>query len=177
MRYYLYCSFLDNNIPTQRSSKKHACEEAAMYIDLTNEMDYNVTYNIVVASSEYPMYNVIDNTVISGVVPGYSEDELVTFGAYVSPLFPLHYRLEKAPILEALSMQSTSQSTAISFLPLQSELLCHSTPLRKKSVHYSTLNKEKVIVSLTQDGNKLYASMSRSHYLFCMVCTRYVGMD
>ena len=122
------------------------------------------------------MYNIEDNSVISGVIPGYSKDELVTYGAYVRLVFLLDHRLQGALILEELSMQSTSQSTVTPFLRRPSEPLCRNTPLRRKSVPYSIF-RSAVRRSLTRDGNKLYASMSRSHYLFCMACTRYVSLS
>lgn len=144
-----------------------------MYFDLSSEVNLNLTYYIIAASNDYPMYNIEDNSVISGVIPGYSKDELVTYGAYVRLVFLLDHRLQGALILEELSMQSTSRSTVTPFLRRPSEPLCRNTPLRRKSVPYSIF-RSAVRRSLTRDGNKLYASMSRSHYLFCMACTRYV---
>ena len=52
-----------------------------MYIDIKNEYNHDVEYNIIVASSDYPMYNLEDNALVSGVIPGHSRDELVTYGA------------------------------------------------------------------------------------------------
>ena len=86
-----------------------------MYFDLSSEVNLNLTYYIIAASNDYPMYNIEDNSVISGVIPGYSKDELVTYGAYVRLVFLLDHRLQGALILEELSMQSTSQSTVTPF--------------------------------------------------------------
>lgn len=54
-----------------------------MYIDIKNEYNHDVEYNIIVASSDYPMYNLEDNALVSGVIPGHSRDELVTYSAFV----------------------------------------------------------------------------------------------
>lgn len=168
------CRFLDNNIPVQRFSKDHSCKEAAMYIDITNDIEHNATYHIIVASNDYPMYNLVDNSIVSGVIPGYSKDELVTYGAFVRPISSPNSRLQGALIPEVPLTPSTSQSTATPFLPRPFAPTYLNTLLRRKSVPYSPTPSNPSLSSLTRDGNRLFASISRSHYLFCMACTRYV---
>lgn len=121
----------------QRFSKDHSCKEPVMYIDITNDIEHNATYHIIVASNDYPMYNLIDNSVVSGVIPGYSKDELITYGAFVCLVSSPNSRFRGALIREALSTPSTSQSTVTPSLRLPFAPTCLNTLLRRKSVPYS----------------------------------------
>lgn len=145
-----------------------------MYIDITNDIEHNATYHIIIASNDYPMFNLVDNSIVSGVIPGYSKDELVTYGAFVCFISSPNSRLQGALIPEVPSTPSTSQSTATLFLPRPFAPTYLNTLLRRKSVPYSLHPSNSSLSSLTRDGNKLFASISRSHYLYCMACTRYV---